>query len=317
MARVQVCVFSFNRGPFLKNCIESVRAHTSWPLSVWDDDSRDPATLDVLSGLEADGVPVYRAGSDMVREDRTGGLYGNMYAALQDGRDEGVEYLLFIQDDQQVVRPVDDEVITHADQFFTANEHSFLLHTFFLKQVSFRHDRSRMVLDSSGLAYFRQETGPGRYFFSAVGFFSVARFWELCGQRLVGEGAYENWCREHGVKMGFYVYPFAMWNPYPTAWRKQRRPLLERWIDAIGGAGLHRISPMTKEAQRQLLTRDPSILPVAERHMVAPTSPSHTCFSTEGGVSNLMCRGGWRKGLGMTLLQFKRLQSRLKQAGRA
>jgi len=47
------CVFSFNRGRFLENCVRSIeQCVPDASIIVFDDDSNDPATQEVLSDID-------------------------------------------------------------------------------------------------------------------------------------------------------------------------------------------------------------------------------------------------------------------------
>ena len=112
-APLEAFVFSYNRGPHLDRCLASLRRHAGGvPVTVIDDGSDDPATLGVL---EAAPFPVRRAGERV--EGRLGGLYDNMQAAF-DGA--GARRVLFLQDDCQLIRPLDEGVLAELDAVFDA-----------------------------------------------------------------------------------------------------------------------------------------------------------------------------------------------------
>lgn len=101
-ALLSVAVYSFNRGPWLANCVASVRRNLPFAaLTVFDDSSDEAGTRAVLADLAAQGVAV--AVPDGARGARHGGLYANMQAALAGC---GTRLILNLQDDAQVVRPV-------------------------------------------------------------------------------------------------------------------------------------------------------------------------------------------------------------------
>ena len=61
--RLPVFIISFNRGIYLRQVIDSYyRQSLPVDVIVHDNGSDDPATLDTLSGLEKDGIVVYRRG---------------------------------------------------------------------------------------------------------------------------------------------------------------------------------------------------------------------------------------------------------------
>ena len=113
-APLEAFVMGYNRGPQLGWCLASLRRHAGGvPVTVIDDGSDDPATLAVL---EAAPFPVRRAGAR--GDGRLGGLYANMQAAL-DGT--AAPRVLFLQDDCQLIRPLDASVLAELDAVFEAD----------------------------------------------------------------------------------------------------------------------------------------------------------------------------------------------------
>ena len=105
-----------------------------------------------------------------------GGLYRNMTWSLQDAEERGFTYALFIQDDQQLVRPLLISHLKRFDEYFEKSPHNYELHTCFLKGKYKKFDLKRLAIDSSGYAYHREKTsGGGNDAFSDVGVFHVPR----------------------------------------------------------------------------------------------------------------------------------------------
>lgn len=117
--QIEVAIFSFNRGDYLKNCVESVRK--SMPLAsinVYDDNSDCVETVSYLKTL-GDMVKY----TDQNLQGRHGNLYSNMQMALEHAEHT---FLLFLQDDCQVIRELGENDISHIRSIFSDPEIGFL-----------------------------------------------------------------------------------------------------------------------------------------------------------------------------------------------
>lgn len=113
-APLEAFVLSYNRGPHLAWCLDSLARHAGGlPVTVLDDGSDDPATL---AALEAAPFPVRRGAAR--GPGRLGGLYANMQAAF-DGA--AARRVLFVQDDCQLIRPLDASVLAELDAVLAAD----------------------------------------------------------------------------------------------------------------------------------------------------------------------------------------------------
>ena len=107
---LDVFVFSYNRGAWLDNLIQSITELLAPPLDVelhvFDDHSDDEETLQVIERLRAQGTQIHHATDfDMQGRGSRGGLHAGIEAALTRVAREGSVALL-LQDDMQIVRPV-------------------------------------------------------------------------------------------------------------------------------------------------------------------------------------------------------------------
>ena len=138
MTDIRIYVFSFNRGVFLENCLRSIEiCAPSCEVLVVDDQSNDQKTKDILKYF-SDKFQILIVGEHAEVEHKTGGLNNNMSFAFSDAREKGFRYVLFLQDDMQLVRPLIDDDIVNAEKFFIANENSAELHTCFISSDEFR-----------------------------------------------------------------------------------------------------------------------------------------------------------------------------------
>lgn len=300
MTYPHIYVFSYNRGRFLDNCLQSVaQCAPGWPMTVIDDRSRDPSTRSVLERV-GQTTHVVHAGEAGLQEAKTGGLYNNMNYALSDAASQGYRYALFIQDDMQLVRKLTDEDVQAFGAYFDANPRSHQLQTCFMKAMFASRDDADTVVDESRTAYIRSSKpqGFGTFAaFSAVGLFSVERCIESFGAFLPGEHRNNDRAVALSLYMGLSAYPFMMWLPYPESHRGRRRSIPLQLVETLGGGGYHPYELMTDAAVRSLRDRAVTERPYAEHWLRCPTVADRPTWSFAGGLSNLRARGGWRRAL--------------------
>jgi len=127
-AKLTVAVMTYNRPAHLQNCLASVRRHLPGaPVLVMDDASDDPAQLAILE--QAKHVPGCRVIVASGEDGFHGGLYGNMQRALSlcDTR-----FLLYLQEDTQLVRSPDAVDMNHVEQALAPSAAAFA-YPFFIK----------------------------------------------------------------------------------------------------------------------------------------------------------------------------------------
>ena len=300
-----VYVFSFNRGVFLENCLNSLLAcDIQAPVTVIDDQSDDVPTQEVLERFKAD-FRIVTAGKASMSEHKTGGLYNNMRFAFRDAMESGKQYALFLQDDMQLVRPILDSDLEAADSFFAANPNAAELHTCFMKRFFKDRDEKLAKLDASEEAYLRPSSYPGFSGYSAVGLFDLKRFQELFGELQQGEYANNEFAQKNGLQMGISARPFMMWLPYPISHRGKKRHIPLKIVETIGGCGFYPLKIMPETAVERLLSRDRSIRPYAEDWLECPRLRPIPVWSFAGGLSNLLARGGIRGRIGALLQRIR------------
>jgi len=302
-----IFLFSYNRGKFLENCLESLwRCIPQHSIIIIDDHSDDPYTVYVLSRI-GKHCEVILPKMELGSEYKTGGLSNNMNYALNLACERGIRRVLFIQDDMQMVRSLTEFDFDAIERYFDDNQNAMQIQTCFIRELSHESVRKKTFIDNSGTALLKiPELQKGKDNFSDVGIFDVARFFRLFSKLKVGEGENSRIARERGITMGRSLYPFMNWLPYPLSHRGKKRAFTHWIVERIGGAGFHPIEIMSIEESEAFLKRDRSVLPIAERFLRSATSPRHDIWSTGGGEYNLICRGGWRAFCFHSLLKTKR-----------
>jgi len=302
-----IFLFSFNRGRFLKNCLQSIElAAPNSPVTIIDDDSDDPETLRILESAACQH-DVIQPHDRRLSESKTGGLYNNLNLAINLMRDRKNVRALFLQDDMQFVRRLTQKDIRIIDAYFAANPTAIQMQTCFIRREDEARFRERGRVDASATSLIiPPDLQRGKDTFSAVGVFDASRVAERLGSFEAGEGRNNITARRAGIVMGRAIFPFINWLPYPISHRDRSRGIAHGVMEWVGGAGYHPIAMMTADEEVDFLSRSPDVLPIAERFLRAPTAPRHDRWSTAGGEYHLLARGGWRAAAFRSLLATKR-----------
>lgn len=255
------CIFSFNRGRFLENCVQSIeRCAPGARLAVFDDDSDDPATREALARIAA-RHPVIRPGK--ASSHRLGGLYGNMQSALEYARDEPL--VCFLQDDMQLVRPVDGDDLRAVAAAFDADERLAFLQPCFLKGCNRERDARTLAFDARRRLYFRADSpqSSGRHF-SAVLITPPARLLARGWVFARSEPENDRQASRLFGRLGHLFAPLAMWLPEVPAYRGKRKTLALRLAERRRGCGFYPFEIMMPDEVARLKSRPPEVLPIAE-----------------------------------------------------
>ena len=257
---MELFVFSYNRGRYLRNCIESIRRHAAHlPVTVIDDGSSDPEVAGVLQEY-ADHLRVVRS-TDAIRGHYLGGLYPNMNHAIDVASSD---IALFIQEDMQLVRDFTKGDVEHARCFFERYPNSLELHNCFFKRTHGPRDRCGMEIDWDVPVYFRSADAKGSKYFSAVGLFNVYRIRETGFRFSNFESGNDARIAEFADRMGIAPYPSMMWLPFAQTSKFRGKGILQRYAEWKTGAGFFPYSAMTDGEVARLFSRDIQYVPIAE-----------------------------------------------------
>ena len=267
------CVFSFNRGQFLRNCIKSIE--TCAPQSeivVFDDYSDDPETTDVLRQIKVKHRVMQPRHSS---RHHLGGLYGNMQSALEYCKNK--ELVCYLQDDTQIVRSLDEQDYFIINKAFDELPDLGFLHPCFMKGIN--KDRlDCYIYEEDSRLYFRGPTqrSSGR-FFSAMLIMKPKRVLEKGWQFQSSEPLNNRQAEALFQPMGYLFSPFAMWLPDVPAYRGKRKTLGLKLAEKKRGCGYFPFREMTANQIKSFRNRPASTLPVAEDYLscqtAAPSSP--------------------------------------------
>lgn len=292
------CVFSFNRGRFLTNCIQSIeRCAPEARIIVFDDDSDDPETCEVLESV-ASRHRVEQPGNSSSH--RLGGLYGNMQTALELCSDQ--ETLCFLQDDTQLVRPLLDADLSEVEALFQSMPELGFISPCFIRGRTLNRG-AEFDYDSAHRLYFRKpdERSSGIHF-SALLITKPARLaqagWHFEGSEPRND---EQASRLFG-RMGYLHAPFAMWLPEVPAYRGKKKTLGLKLAERKRRCGFYPFEIMGEAEAQSLRERDPSILPRAEDFLrCSPQEPP------KPWAYNPLTDTGWIKLLNQIEVKLRRL----------
>lgn len=264
------CVFSFNRGRFLKNCVDSIeQCCPNARVTIFDDDSDDPETQEVLKAL-AVRHRVEKLGNGSSH--RLGGLYGNMQTALELYADEPT--LCFLQDDTQMVRPLLDSDLGEIDAAFEADPNLGFISPCFIRGRTLMRG-AEFDYDSRSCLYYRRPDArsAGRHF-SALLITRPARLAEKGWRFQDSEPGNDQQAASLFGPMGYLYTPFAMWLPEVPAYRGKKKTLGLKLAEKKRRCGFYPFEILSDDDVRALRERKPDLLPEAEQYLrCSPQEP--------------------------------------------
>lgn len=272
---MEVFVFSYNRGRYLRNCLDSLlQAAPQLPVTVIDDASSDPEVHRVLTGY-AEQISVVQT-DEPSDGHHLGGLYPNMNHAL---RVAETDLVLFIQDDMQLVRPISQDDLDHAERFFARYPDAVELHNAFFKRTQGASDRADIDLDAETPVYFRQPDARGSVYFSAVGILNARRLRARGFELSNFESGNDARIAEFAERMGISPWPWMMWLPFAETSKYRSKGLLQRYAEWKTGAGFYPYRMMTEGEVGQLMQRDLREIPLAEEWLAPRGMPSRRVWN--------------------------------------
>ena len=295
------CVFSFNRGRFLENCIHSIeRCVPNSRIVIFDDDSDDPNTIGVL-GKFSEKHALIQPGHQS--NHHLGGLYGNMQSALEYCREE--ETVCFLQDDTQVVRPLLEEDFSEIEGAFRHFPQLGFISPCFIRKRSLLRGASYRYDEQSGLFFRDPDKRSAGRFFSALLIMKPQRLlehnWEFGGS----EPENNRRASLTFMPMGYLPSPFAMWLPEVPAYRGKNKTLGLKLAEKKRNCGFYPFSIMSETQTEALKNRSMEDLPVAEDFLAcSPIDPP------KPWAYNPLTNTGWIKILNQIEVRFRRFLKR-------
>lgn len=270
MPPLHFLVFSFNRGDFLKNCVESIQQCAPQAgITIWDDNSDDGLTLAVLDQLSA-SCEVRQPDRQAAEFSKLhGGLYGNMQSAIESL--SGNPVICTIQDDMQVVRPLSSTEINQWHAYYNDNHFNGLFQPGFIKRAK---ETITFVPERNGYHIDRLHRSAGAYYsdlFLTQRNVLIKANWSFYDN----EAKNEKQAREQFSQMVFMKNPFIAWLPGVPAWRGRKRTWALRFAERQRKCGLYPFKIMDMTEAKQFCERPVNDIPFAENylHFSGPSLP--------------------------------------------
>lgn len=258
-------VFSYNRGEYLENCVRSIEeCAPGAEVTIFDDQSDNQATRVVLDRISS-RHSVITCRPDLGQ--KHGGLYGNMQAALETL--EGDDLVCFMQDDTQMVRPLEEADYACINDYFRIKPKLGFVSPAFIRGISLvGKDRALFDYDESVGLYFPR---PGRQsagiYYSDIFLSSAARLRAHGWQFEKGEPKNQLRAKKTFSPMGYMKCPFMMWLPNGTAYRGKQKTLAMRMAEKKRRCGFYPFKYLDAPAIERLRSCPATELPVAEHYL--------------------------------------------------
>lgn len=262
---LSIYIFSYNRGQFLENIIESCKSYAPLAtLTVVDDNSSDPATVEFLKKLPEQ---VNLIQPNKAEGTRHGGLYNNMQTALNSADSE---WVLFIQDDMQLVRPLDESDYQYIEDFFNRFSSQAFLSPVFLKGQRHRRDKRITRINVDFPSYYREY--PEKKHSTGLTYADVViahrkRLLEQDWNFSASERDNAKKAKESFGAMGFMAHPFVMYLPQVPVYRGKVKTLAVKIAEKLAGSEPKIFIDRDKPFWEQFKSRDLTKLPVAEEYL--------------------------------------------------
>jgi len=255
-----IVLFCYNRARELKNAINSINKHVNGvDVALFDDDSNDVDTINVINEHYNNFVCVYRGTDKTLSDQKCGGLYSNMQRAYEYAWRNDYKYVYFIQDDMQIVRNLNDNVLAEYDDIFKSDSRITQIDPRFLRE------EQSGIYDSNIKAYWLKK----RPHFAASGFFDLNKLKEKEFHFIVNKQTSYKLASEKDLIRVCPYTPITMHIPFPELYRKKT---IKNETIKVAQRGVWHYKDLSAEAINGMDFRDPQVLPYAR-----------TCLQISGG----------------------------------
>ncbi len=258
---LQFWIFSYNRGVFLRNCVDSINVCApACSIHIFDDNSDDPETCRILDALKPSCHVHYPTVG--ASQSKHGGLYANMQSAL--AMLSADDMVCFLQDDTQLVRPVSQAEIGAFRSFFGDPAAGFLMPAF-MRGCNRQTDARLTRAAGQGQYYLvdRVRSSAGAWysdiFITRAG--NLQQVGWTFGER---EPLNEQQARTHFKQMHYLRNPFVAWLPLVPAFRGKTQTWALRRASRIRCCGFYPLHIMSEGEAADFMSRDLHQLPFAE-----------------------------------------------------
>lgn len=258
---LDIAIFSYNRGAYLKNCVDSLLRN--WPgarFTVYDDGSDEPQTVAYLQSL-GERVCHMKSASD----DRHGGYYNNMQSALAATQ---ADYLLMLQDDLQIVRAFGAEDLSKIHTVFEHNPDVAFISPLFMKGSKRAYFQQRYQPDPAVRCYRwfadSKETAKVPRKYADIAVLHVARLRQSGWQFAPSEETNGALADQLFGDMIQAAEPWVFYVPEEPAYRGRVLTLGAKLAVRMSGNQVKSFKDMSPQASQAFAQRDLSVYPFAE-----------------------------------------------------
>lgn len=261
-------LFSYNRGPLLKNCVESIEhcAPANSTLIIYDDDSNDPETREILADIAKRHE--VRSMGDKKSKDQHGALYTNMQRAIDSVSDD--ELIFFIQDDAQLIRKITENDLEFINNYFAQNPRAGFLAPVFQKRITKQRTLDRFIYHPElgvYICHHRSRIEVAGVYYSDISITTRQRLREVDWRFIPGEYQNELQAKDKFHEMGYLYAPVAMQLPNAPAYRNKKKTLAFQIAEKLNQSGLYKFRYMTDADVEKLKSRPASQVPIAEDYL--------------------------------------------------
>lgn len=267
---IEYVCFSFNRGTLLTNLVQSIeRCHPTAKITIFDDQSTEKYTLEVLSRLaEKKNTRIISATNDTLAKQRMGGLHKNMESYLESHVRS--EYVVYVQDDTQMVRSITDHDVRYINEFFSEFARAGFLDPIFHRgRLKRNRDSKRFGINNEFGAWFRspEEVYSG---FSDISIFKPSRLVASGFSFQKSELPTSRFAFKNFGPMAHMSIPFLSFMPAPPTYRYDTETLAYRLWSAQR-TGCFPIKYLDEKEINKLEDCFPNRFPTVEEFLCAPS----------------------------------------------
>lgn len=261
-------LFSYNRGPLLENCVDSIEhCAPGARLVIYDDASSDPETQAILAKI-AERHEV-RSMGDKKSKDQHGALYTNMQRAIDSVSDDN-EIIFFIQDDAQLIRKITEEDIQFINHYFAEHPRAGFLAPVFQKRITKQRTLDRFIYNPElgvYICHHHSRIEVAGVFYSDISITTRQRLREVDWCFIPGEFQNELQAKSKFHEMGYLYAPVAMQLPNAPAYRNKKKTIAFQIAENFNKSGLYKFRYMNDAEVERLKNRPTSQVPIAEDYL--------------------------------------------------
>ncbi|WP_404463782.1 glycosyltransferase [Vreelandella aquamarina] len=284
MSAITVCIFSFNRAQYLRNCIDSIRnCLTGADILIFDDNSDDTETLELLNSLKKDCRVIKPKKLGTIKH---GGLYHNMNLALDLLNDTPLA--CFLQDDTQLVRPIDTPELHQIQDMFDRNPTLGFIHPCFIRGIDLKRRKVTPLPASVSHFFYRQDTGQSAgIHYSDLVIFEPKRLIEAGWHFQQSEPANDQQAKKLFGMMAYMWLPIAMWLPEVPAYRGKKKTLGLRLAEKHKQVGFYPFEILSISKDEYIQKNEMPKLPIAEEFLTCQgtTPPAPWTYNPLTGLT--------------------------------